>query len=334
MGVGISTAEFLVGASRSGVRFDRTATIGRQWLLVGPMRVGRILRQHGEWPTGLSVREFGRAFRESPGYVDPLLHLLGAREITAIDASPYEGAPIVHDLNEPVPDDLHERFSLVVDGGSLEHIFNVPVALRSYMQMVEVGGHLVLQTMANNAFGHGFFQFSPEFFYRTLSPENGYEIERVVVVEDDIAWRRVGALNVPVDVAGPEYAVIDPAEVGERVELRTKRQLLVQVLARRTARGPIFATSPQQSDYAATWDRHEDEDHREPRTPRRKHSIPWLHLARALPPEVRLAVGLDALPVLLGLARPLLLRQDARPRSLRNPRFFRRTLPPRRERRS
>ncbi len=32
----------------------------------------------------------------------------------------------------------------MVDGGTLEHIFNVPVALKSYMEMVRVGGHLIL----------------------------------------------------------------------------------------------------------------------------------------------------------------------------------------------
>lgn len=197
------------------------------------------------------------------------------------------------------------------------------------MQMGEVGGHLVLQTVANNAFGHGFFQFSPEFFYRTLSPENGYEIERMVVVEDDIAWRRVGALNVPVGVAGPEYAVIDPAEVGERVELRTKRQLRPVGLPAAPFSPPLRSRATTKRPGTGT--KTETTESRTP--PRRKHSVPWLRLARALPPEVRLAVGLDALPVLLGLARPLLLRQDARRRSLRNPRFFRRTLPPRRERR-
>lgn len=56
----------------------------------------------------------------------------------------------------------------MVDGGALEHTFNVPVALTSYMEMVRVGGRLILVSPANDHFGHGFYQFSAELFYSAL----------------------------------------------------------------------------------------------------------------------------------------------------------------------
>jgi hypothetical protein len=84
------------------------------------------------------------AFRRQLGWQvwsDPFFKLLGASQVGPIDVSAYQGASIIHDLNEPIPGALHERFDVVFDCGTLEHIFNVPVALKSYMDMVRVGGH-------------------------------------------------------------------------------------------------------------------------------------------------------------------------------------------------
>jgi 2-polyprenyl-3-methyl-5-hydroxy-6-metoxy-1,4-benzoquinol methylase len=57
----------------------------------------------------------------------------------------------------------------VFDGGTLEHIFDYPTAIKNCMKMVKPGGHLLLTTPANNWFGHGFYQFSPELFYSFVS---------------------------------------------------------------------------------------------------------------------------------------------------------------------
>jgi 2-polyprenyl-3-methyl-5-hydroxy-6-metoxy-1,4-benzoquinol methylase len=76
--------------------------------------------------------------------------------VSSIDASDYENATYVHDLNVPIPDHLKGQFDLVDDGGTLEHVFNFPVALRNCMEMVKVGGHLLLNVPTNNFVGHGF----------------------------------------------------------------------------------------------------------------------------------------------------------------------------------
>src|SRR4051794_30975210 len=253
MGVGSATAQFLMEAAQRGVRFDRTATIGRQTLFVAPRDVERLIARHRLGLASARDPAVRRRLREEPGLLDPMLAALGATEVTSIDASDYEGATLVHDLNRPIPDELERRFSLVFDGGSLEHIFNVPVAISSYMRMVEVGGHLIIHTMANNYLGHGFYQFSPEFFFRVLGPANGFEVERVVVVENDIAWRTILGVPIPIETAGPWYEVVDPADARARVVLQNSRPVVIQVQARRTADVAPFLSAPQQSDYVAVW---------------------------------------------------------------------------------
>jgi len=106
--------------------------------------------------------------------------------------------------------------------------------------MLDVGGHFFSHTMANNFMGHGFYQFSPELFYRVFSPENGFRMHRVVVFEQRVGRPRW-------------YEAADPNDINERVELINGRPTYLFVHAERIADVPLFAAAPQQADYAAHW---------------------------------------------------------------------------------
>jgi hypothetical protein len=98
----------------------------------------------------------------------------------------------------------------------------------------------MIHTMANNWLGHGFYQFSPELFYRVLTPENGFSIVRVVA-------------HAAYELA-PWYEVPDPAAMVSRIEGASRWDgILLMIHARRVSDVPIFARAPQQSDYAAQW---------------------------------------------------------------------------------
>jgi hypothetical protein len=142
-------------------------------------------------------------------------------------------------MNNPIPDSVKSQFSAVIDAGTLEHVFNFPVALRNCMEMVQEGGHLLLVTPANNFMGHGFYQFSPELFFRVLSADNGYEMMRAVVCETspDAPW----------------YEVVDPAMAGRRVEMLSSAPMYLLIHARRVRNVPVFEVTPQQSDYSVLW---------------------------------------------------------------------------------
>ena len=169
---------------------------------------------------------------------------LGARELVTMDASNYEGASIVHDLNTPVSESLDQQFDVVIDGGTLEHVFNFPVGIANAMRMVKPGGHLVIQTPANSFLGHGFYQFSPELFYRVLSPQNGFEVRRMIAAEwfPKSQW----------------YEVADPD--GSRRGWNWCHQIIgfsCWSVRNEPRRRSIFEKTPQQSDYQATWDKTE-----------------------------------------------------------------------------
>jgi SAM-dependent methyltransferase len=238
MGIDIYHARFLLSAKRRGVDFRRTAMIGRQMMLVDAPSLRALLHEFGLQPTPRLLHELEMSC--ASGYGEALLRILGAEEIISIDASPYEGATFLHDMNTPIPEELKRRFDVVIDGGTLEHIFNFPVAIKNCMEMVAIGGYFLSTTPANNFPGHGFYQFSPELFYRVLSPENGFSVERAVISE--------------VDVEGRWYVVPDPEDVKSRVEFLSGRPTYLYIQARRCKQVDIMERFPQQSDYTAIWE--------------------------------------------------------------------------------
>jgi hypothetical protein len=262
MGLLTTGVEFLIQAKKEGARFDTTVTLGRQGMFISPVRLGKMLRKHELWPDSLGEEAFYREQFGAPYYADAFFRLMGARTLHVLDYSPYEGATLVHDLNAPLDPALHETADLVFDGGTLEHVFNFPTAVRSCMELTKVGGRLVMVTPANNYSGHGFYQFSPELLYRVLSADNGFEVERIYLCENEAYGARLGKRSFAAEYRSAWYAVPDPAVVRERVTLAGPRPTLMFVRARRVERKAMFVSPPLQSDYAAAWT-DEDPDHGE-----------------------------------------------------------------------
>lgn len=199
---------FLETCVRCGVDFSRTLMLGRQEL-------------------------------DDRRYAEPFFHRLGAQSVDSLDASGFEGATIIADLNRPLPGNLRRRFTAVYDGGTLEHVFDIATALRSCLDLVELGGHYISSSPANNWPGHGFYQFSPELIFRSLSRRAGFQLRGVFAVEQRKTQRW--------------FAVRDPEAVGGRVYWRNRHRTLLIAVAQRAELIDLATFSPQQSDYAARW---------------------------------------------------------------------------------
>jgi hypothetical protein len=237
MGIDLNGAQLLIMERKNGLSFERMATLGRQGLHANRPALISVLREAGY---EISTDRMRKLLDPTIEYSEELFGLLGAREIIAIDVSDYEGAQIVHDMNRRIPDSLASAFDLVLDSGTLEHIFEFPTALRNSAQMVRPKGSFISITMANNFCGHGFYQFSPELFYRFLCSKNGY------VVESCIIWE---------DVPGSMfYQVPDPDAIRTRIDLTSDFGTYMIVKANRL--GDISREFiPQQSDYVQRWNR-------------------------------------------------------------------------------
>jgi hypothetical protein len=227
MGIDIRAARFLRAARSEGVSFAKTLTLGRQWLLLAEFQMRTIFSGLGKTAPAKS----------EVTYADSFFEALGATELISMDASKYEDAQIIHDLNQPIPNSLKGQFDVVFDGGTTEHVFNYPQALKNAMEMVKVGGRLMMYQPMNNWCGHGFYQVSPELIFRCLSEANGFKVEHFYASSGE-RW----------------YEVADPETVQERVELtRETTTVFLLVQARRLEEKAVFTQTPQQSDYVAKW---------------------------------------------------------------------------------
>lgn len=236
MGLDIHATRLLLYARGLGVSYRETAMVGRQTLHLSSRELHKLLGQFGYPVTAAAVNDF---FFRNQGFAEPLFHLLGAERIRSLDASDYEHATDIVDLNAPIDESYKNQFSVVIDSGSLEHVFNFPVAIKSCMQMVEPGGHFIGVVPGNNFLGHGFYQFSPELFYRIFTQANGFAVIKMFVFED-----RAGATW---------FEVADPDRVKRRVELTNSRPTYLAVIAKKDRGAEIFATGVYQSDYVTLW---------------------------------------------------------------------------------
>lgn len=115
MGVDTASLRFLILASQTGVRFERSLMLGRQNLHCAPWEIELALRD-----LELPASELATITATAP-YAESFFTWLGAQRVDSMDASDYESATIVHSLNDPIPDAMREQYSLVHDGGTLEH---------------------------------------------------------------------------------------------------------------------------------------------------------------------------------------------------------------------
>jgi hypothetical protein len=255
MGIWRSVIEFLIyckNSSYSGIAvdFSRTVTLGRQYYFqaINDRGIDRIYAKHlfaGGYSDAIEKR-FKDGLRNAtaknaPGciYSEPLFELLGANTVDSVDISDYEEATIIHDLTLPIPNELKNKYSCVFDGGLLEHVFDYPTALKNAMDMVAVGGHIILVTPSNNFLGHGFYQFSPELFYSVLREENGFS-DTLVFTTDAPS-------------GGQWYIIKNPREIHERTEVSPYwPDINIYVVSRKIAATPEKLTA-YQSDYEETW---------------------------------------------------------------------------------
>ena len=240
MGITASTAALLARAREGGAWFDQTATIGRQSLALSNADMAKLARR-------LNIPEPDwNAFAVDRFCEDFFRHFLGARQVTSFDVSDYQNASVVHDLNRPIPPEYTEEFDALVDGGTIEHIFDVKQVLCNYMSLVRVGGDVFICTTANNLCGHGFYQFSPEFFYRVFSEANGFRVEQVCMIETPFHL-------VEKSPCQRIFEAADPMSIGKRMVIVTDKPVSIYVHARRIADRPLFAEPPYQSDYRTEW---------------------------------------------------------------------------------
>lgn len=225
MGIDVHALQLLQYNKQKNSNLGKTLTLGRQAVLVGPKLAKKwIGTDQGAWCEDLLKNHFN------------------ATDVDSIDNSDYEGASIIYDYNNQVPNDLKEQYDTVIDFGCSEHIFNVAQAFQNTIDVCKVDGTILHILPANGFCGHGFYQYSAEFFFSLYSKDNGFEETEVFISDlfDASKW----------------YAVTKPSQ-GERINIRTQNETYIIVRTKKVTHKRIFI---QQSDYSYIWNENKNKN--------------------------------------------------------------------------
>lgn len=159
MGLDIHALNFLL--IYKSKKLKDTVTIGRQSLHLEEDTLRQFIELKSNYKHNLFCEELLKKY-------------FNAKKVDSIDISAFEEATIIHDMNQIIPKKYHQKFDTVINYGSLEHIFNFPVAIMNCSLMLKPGGQIFHILPANNFCGHGFYQFSPELFSSLYNKKNGY----------------------------------------------------------------------------------------------------------------------------------------------------------------
>jgi SAM-dependent methyltransferase len=181
MGIGISAFKFLLRENQRQPFSGKVLQLGRQDIVFTMEDAQQAARCFNfklpEIPAKLSAKP---AFAAQHFLSDEtVFKLLGFAECRAADVSSFESADYLFDLNDPdVPAQLRESFDVVVDSGTLEHVFHVPNALANIFKLLRPGGRIIHISPSSNHVDHGFYMFSPTLFYDFYTA-NEFEINVV-----------------------------------------------------------------------------------------------------------------------------------------------------------
>lgn len=92
-------------------------------------------------------------------------HKFPIDRLDSLDVVEGFGGTIIHDLNVPIPEQYHEQFDFIVDGGTFDHLIQLGTAFRNVIRMLKPGGRVLHYNAASGYMGVAYVVFGPDLFY-------------------------------------------------------------------------------------------------------------------------------------------------------------------------
>ena len=178
MGISKITANLFKDSINDRIFFGNILQLGKQDIYIDRNTYNKIFKRIDSSKDKIDANEF-------------FLNL-GFSGVSSLDASGFEGADYICDLNHKSPESLEQKFDCIFDGGTLEHVFNLPQALENIDKMLKIGGHVIHNLPSHNHVDHGFYMFSPCSLWDYYTA-NGYKIVKFYIYEYSVSPSRLKA---------------------------------------------------------------------------------------------------------------------------------------------
>ena len=178
-------------------------------------------------------------------YCETFFKTLGFSKVDSMDFSDFEGASIVQDLSGTIKPSLKGKFDVIYDGGTCEHIFDLPTAYANIDLLLKPEGVLIGHSPCNNWINHSFYQINPEMVYGYWERAMGYEI------------LHLSLQPVLPAMADRVATTTNPNETGKRPRIQGRlpnnSPIILNYVVRKPKRRKAQKGGVYQSDYAARW---------------------------------------------------------------------------------
>ena len=166
MGISRAAVHFMLTEAKSERFQGRLLTFGVQQTAISEKELINLARKTGYELSDVDETKVEKLDRHQHLTDLYLFRRLGFDEIIRTDVSDFQGAELVFDLNDTnFPEEYAGYFDMVLDGGTIEHVFHVPNSLRNIFLFLKVGGRVMHSSPSSNNVDHGFYMFSPTLFW-------------------------------------------------------------------------------------------------------------------------------------------------------------------------
>jgi hypothetical protein len=260
MGVGRHLVEALIRERNYRPLAGEVLLVGRQTVYLAPETLLELLKEHGidvadirpeDLEIDKSTVDRHRSFSADEPLVSDtqLLRLLGAERVLALDHSDYEGAEIVHDLTKTVPDKLRGCADFIIDGSTLDNVFDPAIVITNFAEMLRPRGRLITTNMYSNHYEP--YVIVPPLWYLDYFTVNGFIDCKVYILVYNEDGSRTDVFTIDVD------ALIDPTRV---VSAFTAPGMMATIVVAEKGSNSTTHLRPSQQQYrsAEEWDRYRD----------------------------------------------------------------------------
>jgi hypothetical protein len=187
VGINLQVLKTLFAENRHAPIQGRVLLIGRSTIVVSARKVDDLLSEFSiAWDLSKAHEHDHLTRRSSSEYfIDDVEFFYsafpGVTEVNVLDSSDYEGADVIVNLNEPIPDKLKSSYDFIFDSGVIDNVFN-PAQMMMNMALMLKGDGRVCGFDMTSFYPGALCSCHPEWFYAFFAA-NGFADAKIYLLQ-------------------------------------------------------------------------------------------------------------------------------------------------------